>query len=179
MAVAAVNSPPRRARGLRYALIFILLAFGGTALWTWLTLSWSYSDGTYGGLLQKFSRKGWFCKTEEGDLVLAQFAVAGVAPRIWHFSVRDPALGAELEKVVGKSVRLHYTEHPGIPSTCFGETRYFVDGFVLGEQGAPAPPTPPASPSSTPGAPPMPAMPAQPLSPGAPPAAPAASPSKS
>src|SRR5579862_919613 len=140
MAADAVNSPPRRARrGLRYLPVLVLLVLVGMALWSWLTLSWSYSDGTRAGLLQKFSHKGWFCKTQEGDLVLAQFAVVGVAPQVWHFSVRDRALGAQLEKVVGKGVRLHYTEHPGVPSTCFGDTRYFVDGFVLTDEGSAAP----------------------------------------
>jgi hypothetical protein len=172
MALAAATTPPRRSgRGLRYLIILLLLILVGVGLWTWLTLSWSYSDGTRAGLLQRFARKGWFCKTEEGDLVLAQFAVVGVAPQVWHFSVRDPALGAQLEKAVGKSVRLHYTEHPGMPSTCFGDTRYFVDGLVLADEtqpgASPAPAQPPASPPST-----APATPAKPLSPGPPPSVP-------
>ena len=180
MAAAAVNSPPRRAgRGLRYVLILIVLVVIGMATWTWLTLSWSYSEGTRAGLLQKFSRKGWLCKTEEGDLVLAQFAVVGVAPQVWHFSVRDKALGVQLEKAVGKGVRLHYTEHPGVPSTCFGDTRYFVDGFVLSEEGspaapaAPAPAAPPTAPGANPTAPATsPTAPPRPVSPGPPPTTP-------
>jgi hypothetical protein len=31
-------------------------------------------------------------------------------------------------------VRLHYTEHRGVPSNCFGDTDYYVD------QGTEAPP---------------------------------------
>jgi hypothetical protein len=176
--MAAVTPPPRRSgRGLRYLLILVLLLLVGVGLWTWLTLSWSYSDGTRAGLLQRFSRKGWLCKTEEGDLVLAQFAVVGVAPQIWHFSVRDRGLGAKLEKVVGKSVQLHYTEHPGMPSTCFGDTRYFVDSFVLTEEAQPGagPPVPapmPGAPGAAAPATAAPAAPARPLSPGPPPSAP-------
>jgi hypothetical protein len=179
MAAPAMNSPPRRSgRGLRYLLVLLVLVVLGMAVWSWLTLSWSYSDGTRAGLLQKFSRKGWLCKTQEGDLVLAQFAVVGVAPQIWHFSVRDRNLGMQLEKAVGKGVRLHYTEHPGVPSTCFGDTRYFVDSFVLSEEGAPAAPA-----ASTPAVPPPAAPPApaanptvspRPLSPGPPPTSPPA-----
>jgi hypothetical protein len=166
---AAVTSPPRRraGRGLRYLLILLLLVIVGMALWSWLTLSWSYSDGTRAGLLQKFSHRGWFCKTQEGDLVLAQFAVVGVAPQVWHFSVRDQALGAQLEKAVGKGVRLHYTEHPGVPSTCFGDTRYFVDGFVLSDEPLPGAGAPQAPSGSQPT--PAPAAPARPPSPGPPP----------
>ena len=129
---AAVNSPHRRTGGgLRYVLIALLLAIAGLSLWTWLTLSWAYSEGTRAGILQKFSHRGWLCKTQEGDLVLAQFPAAGVTPQIWQFSVRDEAVSAQLERAVGARVQLHYTEHPGVPSTCFADTRYFVDRVTV------------------------------------------------
>ena len=132
---AAVNSPPRRSGGgLRYVLMALLLAIVGLSLWTWLTLSWAYSEGTRAGLLQKFSHRGWLCKTQEGDLVLAQYPAPGMTPQIWQFSVRDPAVSAQLERAVGAGVRLHYTEHPGVPSTCFADTRYFVDRVTLMEE---------------------------------------------
>ena len=130
-----MNSPPRhRGAGLRYLLLALLLAIAGLALWTWLTLSWAYSEGTRAGILQKFSHRGWLCKTQEGDLVLAQFPVAGVTPQIWQFSVRDQAVSAQLEKAVGARVQIHYTEHPGVPSTCFADTRYFVDRVTVMEE---------------------------------------------
>ena len=148
-----MNLTPRHGRGaLRYVLIALLLAIAGLSLWSWLTLSWAYSEGTRSGLLQKFSHRGWLCKTQEGDLVLAQYPGAGVAPQIWQFSVRDPAVSAQLEKAVGAVVRLHYTEHPGVPSTCFADTRYFVDRVIVTDEkpmgngapahGAPAAPNP-------------------------------------
>jgi hypothetical protein len=155
-----VSPPPRRGGGLRYVLMALLFAVAGVSLWTWLTLSWAYSEGTRAGILQKFSHRGWLCKTQEGDLVLAQFPVAGVSPQIWQFSVRDPAVGAQLEKVVGARVQLHYSEHPGVPSTCFADTRYFVDHITVmdenpmgnrlpangtAENAAPAPSRPPST----------------------------------
>lgn len=94
-------------------------------LWTWFSLSWSYSDGERAGTLQKFSRKGWICKTYEGELAL--YVVGGVAPEIWHFSVRDKALVDAMNEALGKRVRLHYSEHRFIPTSCFAETSYFVD----------------------------------------------------
>jgi len=101
-------------------------------------LWWSYSDGERAGVLQKFSERGWVCKTYEGELAL--YVVAGVAPTIWNFSVRDAAVAAELGKHVGQNVRLHYREHRGLPTNCFGETDYFVDRLeVIG-------PTPLAAP---------------------------------
>lgn len=109
----------------------LLIAVG--ALWTWLAFSWSYSEGERAGVLQKFSRKGWICKTYEGEL--AQYVVGGVAPQIWYFSTRDEALAMQLFKVVGERVQIHYQEHRGLPGTCFGDTPYFAERFTtVGEQ---------------------------------------------
>jgi hypothetical protein len=124
-------------RASRFLVYLLLLAIGGAALWTWLTLSWAYSDGTRAGVLQKISRRGWLCRTEEGEL--AQYVVAGVSPQIWLFSVRNREIGEKLEKLVGERVQLHYTEHPGVPSSCFGDTRYYVDRVtVIDANGNPA-----------------------------------------
>jgi hypothetical protein len=120
------NSPRR---GIRVLLILIVVAVAGVSLWTWLTLWWAYSDGERAGVLQKFSRKGWVCKTQEGEV--AQYLVAGISPQMWLFSVRDKTVAAELDKAVGHRVQLHYTEHPGIPSSCFADTRYFVDRVIV------------------------------------------------
>jgi hypothetical protein len=118
-----------RSRGGRWVVLLLFLILVGTGLWTWLTLAWAYSDGERAGVLQKFSRRGWICKTEEGEL--AQYVVAGVSPLIWQFSVRDPKVGAQLDKMVGHKVQLHYTEHAGVPSSCFADTRYFVDRVTV------------------------------------------------
>jgi hypothetical protein len=139
------NSSRRRAspgRGMRWMAILLLIFIAGAGLWTWLTLAWAYSDGERAGVLQKFSRRGWICKTMEGDL--AQYVVAGISPQMWTFSVRDKAVGAQLDKLVGQRVQLHYTEHPGVPTGCFAETRYFVDGVTLerGDAAGTAQPTP-------------------------------------
>ena len=112
-----------------WVLLLLALLLVGTGLWTWLTLSWAYSDGERAGVLLKFSRRGWVCKTEEGEL--AQYVVAGVSPQIWDFSVRDAAVAAQLNKVVGRQVQLHYTEHKGVPTGCFADTRYYVDRVTL------------------------------------------------
>jgi hypothetical protein len=149
------NSPRRRSSGRagRILLGLVLVILVGLGLWTWLTLAWAYSDGERAGVLQKFSRRGWLCKTSEGEL--AQYVVAGVSPQIWTFSVRDPAVAAALDKAVGERVQLHYTEHPGVPTACFADTRYFVDKVTVRGEG-PRPEmqsAPGASPGATPGAP--------------------------
>jgi len=117
---------PRRGGGFRRFLWSSL--FGAlllAVLYTLFMLWWSYSEGERAGVLQKFSKRGWICKTYEG--VLAMYVVGGVAPQIWDFSVRDDAVAEQLQAAVGKQVRLHYAEHRGLPTNCFGETDYFVD----------------------------------------------------
>lgn len=94
------------------------------AVYLAFVLNWSYSDGERAGYLQKFSRKGWLCKTYEGELAMT--TVPGVAPVLWNFTVRDPAVAAQLNALLGKRAVLHYEEHRGIPTTCYGETNHFV-----------------------------------------------------
>ncbi len=146
------NPARRRTSGAfgRVLTALVLLIVAAPAMWTWLTLAWPYSDGMRAGVLQKFSRKGWICKTHEGEL--AQFIVAGVSPQIWEFSVRDATVSADLEKAVGRAVRLHYTEHRGVPGSCFGDTPYFVDEVTVTDspphlEAVPGPP--PAGPAGS------------------------------
>jgi hypothetical protein len=142
----------RSGRFGRWLLILLLLVVAGTSLWTWLTLSWSYAEGERAGVLQKFVRRGWVCKTHEGEIALyyggGPYLGPATSRQFWDFSVRDKSITDELNKAVGHRVQLHYTEHPGIPTSCFGETRYFVDQVVVTDNepgGAPAPVPAPAS----------------------------------
>ena len=103
-------------------LIVPLLLF---AIYTFFVATWSYSEGDRAGTLQKFSRKGWICKTYEGELAL--YIVGGVAPQIWHFTVRDESIVRQMSDAVGRKVQVHYSEHRGVPTSCFGDTPYWVD----------------------------------------------------
>jgi hypothetical protein len=132
------NSTGRRRSGPRYGRwigILLLLFVVGSGLWTWLTLAWAYAEGERAGVLQKFVRRGWVCKTQEGEIALyyggGQYMGAGISPQLWDFSVRDPSVAADLSKAVGHRVQLHYTEHPGIPTNCFADTRYLVDRVTV------------------------------------------------
>ena len=145
-APAPAARPPRRSfRSYLWGSLIGALVL--IALYTLLMLWWSYSEGERAGVLQKFSKRGWICKTYEGEL--AMYVVGGVAPQIWNFSVRDDAVAEQLRAAVGQQVRLHYSEHPGLPTNCFGETDYFVQSVEI--VGAPpwmgaAPPVAPATP---------------------------------
>ena len=111
--------------------VLLLLALLVVGLYMWGALSWAYSEGERAGILQKFSIKGWICKTHEGELAIS--IVPGVTPVIWEFSVRDESLLPPLNGALGKRVVLHYREHRGLPTSCFGETSYFVTGLRVAE----------------------------------------------
>jgi hypothetical protein len=97
--------------------------------YVWLTLSWSYSTGERAGLMQKISRKGWLCKTWEGELLLT--SMPGAIPEKFQFSVRDDELANQLMEHTGQKLVLTYAQHKGIPTTCFGDTEYFVEKMAI------------------------------------------------
>ena len=109
---------------LKIAIVIMLMAVLGLGGWTWFTLTYNYSDGERAGYIQKFSHKGWVCKTWEGEMSMINYP--GAAPEIFHFSVRDDKTAKAIEAVVGKRVSLHYEQHINVPSSCFGETEYFI-----------------------------------------------------
>jgi hypothetical protein len=110
----------------------------------WVALNWNYSTGERAGWIQKFSKKGWFCKTWEGEV--------GAIPEKFYFTVWDDAVAGELNKVMGKRVSLHYQEKVGLPTSCFGETRHYVTRVTAVGEIPVVPgivvPTPPASPAA-------------------------------
>jgi len=99
------------------------------ALYTWAALSWVYSTGERAGYVQKFSEKGYVCKTYEGELVLV--SMPGTQAEKFLFTVKDKQLVDKINNSLGKRVRITYEEHKGIPSSCFGETPYFVQNVQL------------------------------------------------
>lgn len=108
-------------RILVLTLIGLVLAATG---WTWLTLNWSYSEGERAGYVQKFSRKGWLCKTWEGEI--AMVTMPGAIPEKFEFSVREESVAQKINALAGKRVVLHYHQHKFVPTSCFAETEYFI-----------------------------------------------------
>ena len=107
-----------------YVVYGICGAFVLFALYTALVLQWSYSSGERAGFLQKLSRKGFACKTWEGELQLV--AMPGSMPEKFLFTVPNDAVAQHLNAIMGKRVALTYEQHIGLPSSCFGETGYYV-----------------------------------------------------
>ena len=116
----------RRHRGKLLLAGLILIPVLLFALWTAITLSWSYSRGDRTGYLRKFSQKGWLCKTWEGEIALQ--SVPGTVAEPWSFTVRDDSVARTIEAIQAKAlpVTLHYEQHKFVPLSCFGETEYFV-----------------------------------------------------
>ncbi|HWR97473.1 MAG TPA: hypothetical protein VN317_03555 [Candidatus Methanoperedens sp.] len=111
-------------RPLRWlgATVFVLAM--GFAAYTWFVLTWSFSTGERAGYVQKLSRKGWLCKTWEGEMALV--SMPGTVAEKFAFTVRSDEVARRINDSIGARVALTYEQHIGIPTTCFGETQYFV-----------------------------------------------------
>jgi hypothetical protein len=132
-----------------FVALLLLAALG--AGYAWLALSWSYSSGERAGWVQKFSNKGWVCKTWEGELALV--SLPGSSVEKFLFTVRDEAVAREVSAATGKRVTLHYEEKVGLPTSCFGETRYFVGKVTINPDipigpGVSVPTSPPPAPAA-------------------------------
>lgn len=123
-------------RILTILLSLLLAGIVVFALYIWMALNWSYSQGERAGYLQKLSHKGWLCKTWEGEILLS--SMPGAIPERFAFTVRDPAVVTQLQQAMGQRVQITYSQHKGLPTTCFGETDYFVDKVHVGGQPATA-----------------------------------------
>lgn len=124
---AAPLGPPRTVRQGGAAVLWIslvLIAIALPAAWLTFAWNWSYSKGDRAGWVQKFSQKGWLCKTWEGELALV--SMPGAIPEKFQFTVWDDEVAARVNKLMGKRVALTYEQKIGLPSSCLGETRYYV-----------------------------------------------------
>lgn len=105
----------------------VLIPLGLLALYTWFVVSWTYSTGERAGYVQKFSKKGWLCKTWEGEL--AMVTIPGTMSEKFFFTVHDDSVAALINGSLGKRVAITYRQHVGVPTTCFGDTEYYVSGL--------------------------------------------------
>lgn len=118
----------KRHWGLIAFTVLVVLPVLLFTLYTIAALSWTYSAGERVGFVQRLSRKGIVCKTWEGQLAMA--TMPGVPPQMFDFSVRDDSVAAAINAVMGRRVALQYKQHKGVPTSCFGETEYFVVGVT-------------------------------------------------
>ena len=110
--------------GIRILIWGLLAAVAGFGLYTFASLIFSYSKGERVGFIQKVAKKGWLCKTNEGELSMMNNS--GQQAEKFYFTVRDDAVVQKIESFAGHRVAVQYEEHRGIPTGCFGDTQYFV-----------------------------------------------------
>ncbi len=115
---------PTAKRSALYLIAVVAIPLALFALYIFIALHWSYSEGERAGFVQKLSKKGWLCKTWEGELALV--SLPGAAPEKFIFTVRDDVVAERINKQVGTRVALLYEQHKGLPTNCFGDTDYFV-----------------------------------------------------
>ena len=113
----------------KWLLSLVLIGLVGISAYTWLMLTWSYGSGERAGYVQKFSKRGYVCKTWEGEL--AMVSMPGTMSEKFLFTVRDDAVAQKINSNLGKKVALKYDQHIGLPTTCFGDTEYFVYGVEV------------------------------------------------
>ncbi|MDB5920230.1 MAG: hypothetical protein JWR40_4464 [Massilia sp.] len=118
---------PKRMSFILLSIVAAIIAI--FAAYTWAALHISYSEGERAGFLQKFSRKGWICKSWEGEILLS--SMPGAIPERFAFSVRDDAVAHQLIAAMGKRVNLSYAQHKGVPTDCFGESEYFIEKVAI------------------------------------------------
>jgi hypothetical protein len=122
--VATAQIPKNRHWGLMAFGVLVVLPIVLLALYTWATLSYVYSSGERVGYVQKFSRKGVVCKTWEGELTVV--TQPGIPPSTFTFTVHNDSVAKAINAVLGKRVAVSYQQHKGVPTSCFGETEYYV-----------------------------------------------------
>ncbi|MCX8114597.1 MAG: hypothetical protein N3D71_05945 [Burkholderiaceae bacterium] len=151
----------------KFLFVGIPLIAALVALYFFVALSWNYSTGERAGWVQKFSKKGWICKTWEGEL--AMVSMPGAAQEKFYFTVWDDAVAEQINKAMGRRVSLHYEEKVGLPTSCFGETRHWVTKVTVVPEiplapgiTVPVPPQPPAPVTPPSPQPPVQAPPAEP-----------------
>jgi hypothetical protein len=155
------TKPKRRGKWIFYLLVLPLLLL---AAYTWFSLTWSYAQGERAGYVQKLSKRGWLCKTWEGELALV--TMPGTVAEKFFFTVRREDVAERINNSMGQRVSLEYRQHVGVPTNCFGDSQYFVDNVRLVQE----PTLPPTSTAMPPPAPAPAAAPAEATPPAAPPA---------
>ena len=114
---------------MKRAITFLIVIIAIFCAYTWTTLTWTYSKGERAGYVQKFSKKGWVCKTWEGEL--AMINIPGTLTEKFNFTVHDEVIAQKINESMGKRVALVYEEHIGVPSSCFGDTGHYVTNLMV------------------------------------------------
>jgi len=125
------TTPRRGGRGILGKILLIVLAI--VAIFVYWKYFMNYSSGIRYGLLQKFSHKGTFFKTYEGELILSSVTSNNSVPLAsekFYFSVTNEHTADKLMHSQGRLVTLYYKQKNGTLSWR-GDTPYIVDSVEI------------------------------------------------
>lgn len=115
---------------LKWLLIIIIITGGIFIYWKYF---YTYSEGYRAGLLQKFSSKGTFFKTYEGEMILSSVSSnrdVAIASEKFLFTLTNTSLVRQFDTLQGENVIVHYKQKN---ATLFwrGDTPYLVDSVKV------------------------------------------------
>lgn len=120
----------RTRRIFRWFLTLSIIFLGAFIYWKYF---YTYSEGYRAGLLQKFSNKGTFFKTYEGELILSSVSSTSnvaIASEKFFFSVINKELVTQFDTLQGENVIVHYIQKNGAVFWR-GDSKYLVDSIKL------------------------------------------------
>jgi len=110
----------------QWALMLFIIFLAGFIYWKYF---YTYSEGYRTGYLQKFSHKGTFFKTYEGEMILSSIkssADVAIASEKFMFTVINRELIPSFDTLQGDYVIVHYRQKNGAVFWR-GDSRYLVD----------------------------------------------------
>ena len=115
---------------LRWFLFLIVIIGCIFIYWKYF---YTYSEGYRAGLLQKFSSKGTFFKTYEGEMILSSVSSnrdVAIASEKFLFTLTNRTLVRQFDTLQGETVIVHYKQTNG---TVFwrGDSQYLVDSVKV------------------------------------------------
>ena len=115
---------------LKWLLILVVIIGSVLIYWKYF---YTYSEGYRAGLLQKFSHKGVFFKTYEGELILSSVSSnrdVALASEKFLFTVTNKSLMRQFDTLQGQPVIVHYRQKN---ASLFwrGDSPYLVDSVKI------------------------------------------------
>jgi len=117
-------------RIFKWLVFLVILFLAGFIYWKYFYV---YSEGYRAGLLQKFSNKGVFFKTYEGEMILSSVASTrdvALASEKFQFTVINKDIVRQFDTLQGLNVIVHYKQMNGAVFWR-GDSKYLVDSVKV------------------------------------------------
>lgn len=119
-------------RFFRWITFLLVIILGIFFYWKYF---YTFSEGYRAGLLQKFSKKGTFFKTYEGEMILSSVASnkdIALASEKFLFTMINEDLIRKFDTLQGRDVIVHYIQKNGAVFWR-GDSKYLVDSIQVRE----------------------------------------------